>query len=226
MPSLTSSRPHPPQPSLSLTPTRTLAHLHPPLTEHRHALLHPLCLLQPPALLYFIHYSCNSRALLNPLLSQHTLLYFNPAGLLVRHPLLIHQILLYKHRTCSTSSPALLYFLLILYTMLHFIRCSSNVEYAQPRPLAQLHLCHPTCPAGLLVRYPPIIHKTLLIKHRTYSTSSHALLFHSLIIQHPARSNIALALFKPYSSKILYSSNIPHSPMNLHSSIKPLYYTP
>lgn len=69
--------------------TGTLAHLHPPLIEHRHALLHPLPLLHL---------------------------------LLMQHP-------------CSTSYPALLYFLLILYTMLHFIRCSSNVEYAQLRPL-------------------------------------------------------------------------------------------
>lgn len=92
--------------------TGTLAHLHPPLIEHRHALLHLLLMQQP----------------------------------------------------CSTSSPALLYFLLILYTMLHFIRCSSNVEYAQLRPLPnfifliQHTLLYFFNPAGLLVRYPPIIH--------------------------------------------------------------------
>lgn len=110
--------------------TGTLAHLHPPLIEHRHALLHP-------------------PVLLHPLLMQQPCSTSSPVVM---------------QQPCSTSSPALLYFLLILYTMLHFIRCSSNVEYSQLRPLPnfifliQHTLLYFFNPAGLLVRYAPIIH--------------------------------------------------------------------
>lgn len=107
------------------------------------------------------HSHTGTLAHLHPCSSNIAMLYFIPLFYFIpcscNSPVLLHPQLLF-------NNPVLLYFLLILYTMLHIIRCSSNVEYAQLRPLPnfifliQHTLLYFFNPANLLVRYPPLIH--------------------------------------------------------------------
>lgn len=98
-------------------------------------------LIQPLSYCAVVDVVPTSSSSAEPLLDAHshtgTLAHLHPPLIEHRHallhpPVLLHPLLMQQpcstsspvvtQQPCSTSSPALLYFLLILYTMLHFIR--------------------------------------------------------------------------------------------------------